>query len=185
MQKEIMSDWVKGAITLSWVKDGMWMPFAKKSNLVTYGGADIAAASLAGRLGVNGMYVGYANDSGAVKYTPDAANDAAYYAVEETDRGLVRVSTLGEPILESTSGEYSGNKISFLAVTDGAAFFPATPLTDSVSEMYHSALVAMDPDSPENQSLDKIFSCSDFSVPVTKIAGAQLGIRWDLVFTKP
>jgi hypothetical protein len=184
MLKENLQNWVKGQIELSWVKDGIWVPFHKQSNLIAYGSADICASAVAGLRQINGMYIGFENDSGAVEYTPGAANDAAYYATEETDRSFVRVTTLGEPIIETSDEDfYAGNKITFLGVTDGTTFFPATPLTDSTSVLYHSALISI-ADSGD-QIDDLVFSNADFSTPVTKVAGAQLGVRWELTFTKP
>jgi len=178
-----IDNYVKGLIKLFWVKNGVWTLFHEQSNLVTYEAADILAAAVAGTRKIDGIYVAFENDSGAVEYTAAPENNAAYYAVEEADRSFVRVTTLGEPIIEQDGTEYNGNKITFLGVTDGTSFFPASPLTDSVSVMYHSALVSRVDGGVQDS--DKIFSCADFAVPVTKIAGSQLGVRWELVFNKP
>lgn len=179
----INKGWITGSIELSWVKENKWTPFYERHNLVVDGAADICAAALKGERVVNGMYVCFENDAGATKYVADATNDAAYYASEETDRSFVRVTTLGEPIIESTEAAFGGNKITFLGVTDGTTFFPSTPLTDSVSKLYHSALVSIK--DINDQPSDKLFSCADFSVPVTKVAGSQLGVRWALTFGRP
>ena len=181
MFTENIKGWVKGSIELFWVKDKKWTLFHEQHNLVVNGAADICAAALKGERIVNGMYVCFENDAGAVKYVADATNDAAYYASEETDRSFVRVTTLGEPIIESSDTAFDGNKITFLGVTDGTTFFENTPLTDSVSKLYHSALISIK--DIDDQASDKLFSCSDFSVPVTKVAGSQLGVRWALTFS--
>jgi len=68
-----------------------------------------------------------------------------------------------------------------MGVSDGVSFFPGTPVLDETSVFYHSALVSTK--EGEEQSDDMIFSCADFSTPVKKVAGAQLGMRWGLSFT--
>ena len=173
---------VRGAIELSFVKDGVWTPFHRQSNLVVNNGCDIMAAAVAGLRTVNGMYICFEN-SDTTKYTAGEGNNAEYYnpATPVPDRSFVRVSTLGEPIIETSDGSaFEGNKITFLGVTDGSSFISGVPLTDSVSVLYHSALIS----TLENgeQADDYVFSCADFSTPVTKIAGSQLGVRWELVF---
>lgn len=184
LNSEKFKKWAKGEIELSWVKDGIWAPFHRQPNLVVYEAADIMAECVAGLRKINGMYIAFEN-ANVTKYTPDVTNNAAYYnpAAPVDDRSFVRVTTLGEPIIETTDPEYGGNKITFLGVTDGSSFFPGVVLEDGVSILYHSALVSID--DKETQTDDMIFSCADFSIPVTKIAGSQLGVRWELTFNNP
>ena len=170
---------IKGVLQLSWVKDGVWTPFLEQSNLCTYDGTSLLTAALTGKRVLNAMYLCYEN-SNVQKYTADASNDAAYYANEITGRGLVRVTTLSEPVIESEGANYHDNKITVRGVTDGSAFFPGTPVTDGVSSFYHTALASLDPEA--SQSSDIILSCSDIATPVTKVAGAHLGIKWSVIF---
>ena len=184
LNTEKFKDYAKGRIELSWVKDGVWTPFHEQPNLVVYGAADILASAITGNRFVNGMYIAFENASVA-RYSEDASNDAAYYApvVPIDDRGFVRVTTLGEPIIETTDPNYSGNKVTFLGVTDGTSFLPGVDVEDTESVFYHSALVSIDENN--SQEDDLVFSCSDFAIDVTKIAGSQLGIRWEITFNKP
>lgn len=184
MLNEKMENWVKGLIELSWVKNGIWTPFHKQSNLIAYGSGDICAAAVAGLRKINGMYIAFENDAGADNYVPGSDNDAAYYATEVANRSFVRVTTLGEPIIEASDANYTGNRITFLGVTDGTTFLTA-PLTDSLSVFYHSALVSIDDEGDGAQADDIIFSNADFSTTVTKVAGAQLGVKWEITFAKP
>lgn len=184
LNSEKFKKWAKGEIELSWVKDGVWEPFHRQPNLVVYEAADIMAECVAGLRKIDGMYIAFEN-SDVTKYSPDVTNDASYYnpVTPVADRSFVRVTTLGEPIIETTDPNYGGNKITFLGVTDGSSFFPSVVLTDSVSVLYHSALVSMSNEGVQED--DMIFSCADFAIPVTKIAGSQLGVRWELTFNNP
>lgn len=183
MLKEKLENWARGRIELFWVDKGEWTSFHVQENMVVNGAADIMAMAVSGKRAINGMYMAFENDPSAVNYTPGEANDAAYYATPSTDRGLVRVSTLGEPVSESTDPAYVGNKVTFMGVTDGTSFFPSVTLQDGTSVLYHSALTSMVEGGSQDE--DKIFSCADFTTPVTKIAGSQLGVRWDIIFARP
>ena len=170
---------VKGSFGIYLVKDS-WELIHEQHNIVVNSAADILARAISGKAVINGMYMAFENDPGADKYIEAVGNNKNYYAVPANDRSFVRVTTLGEPIIETTDAKYAGNKITFLGVTDGTSFFPSVPLTDSVSVLYHTALVSMKEGGGQDD--DVIFSCSDFDIPVTKIAGAQLGLRWSLNF---
>jgi len=175
---------VKGTIELFNVSDGVWGDcIHKQHNLITYQGADILAKAIAGDLNINAVYIVFENDSGAIRISEDLGNIAATYADSSANRSFVRVSTMGEPVFTADGTDYQSNQVTFLAVTDGISFFPAVPVTDGTSVFYHSALVsAADMD---DQTEDLIFSCADLTTDITKVAGANIGIRWTITFEAP
>lgn len=172
---------VKGHIELFQVDSDEWKAIQDQHNLVTYEGADILAKAVAGALNINTMYLVFENDSGAIRISEDLGNIAGTYADTSPNRGYVRVSTMGEPVYTSSGDDYNNNEVAFLAVTDGTA--EGATVTDGTSVFYHTALVAS-PDF-DDQTDDLIFSCSDLSTEITKVAGAQIGIRWTLTFEAP
>ena len=175
---------VKGTIEFFKVHDGVWGDcIHKQHNLITYQGADILAKALVGDLKINYMYIVFENDPSAVRISEDLGNDANTYANSSANRSFVRVSTMGKPVFTSDGDEYQTNQVAFLAVTDGISFFPAVPVTDGTSVFYHSALVSAP--NLDDQEEDLIFSCSDLAVDITKVAGANIGIRWTITFTAP
>ena len=58
---------------------------------------------------------------------------------------------------------------------------PAEPA--AASRNYTAALVLMR--DITDQAQDMIFSCGDLTTAITKVAGAQVGLRWTLTFTNP
>lgn len=173
---------VKGFIEAYEVREGRpWRLLAARGNLIANQAADIEALALATGAAINGMYLVYENNGSATPITPDVLNTAATYATPSADRGLVRISTLGEPAIATSSDIYTGNMVSFVGVTDGSVFFPGVPVIDGTSSFYTAALVLM-PDFTD-QSKDLVFSCGDLSTAITKVAGAQIGLRWTLTFT--
>jgi hypothetical protein len=182
--KEKVKQFAKGRIEYSYVyPDGRWEPIGGQHNLVTNQGSDILAKALAGQLSVNGMYMVFRNDVGATPIVADVTNTADTYATSSANRSFCRVTAMGSPVFTTSDAAYVNNEVAFLAVTDGVSFFPAVPVTDGTSVFYHSALVAI-PDF-DTQDDDQIFSCSDLSTAITKIAGAQIGIRWTITFETP
>ena len=171
----------KGELSLFLVRGDEWTPLYKQRNMIVDQAADIMALAVTGRRRVDGMYVCFEN-SDVQKYIPNTDNDAEYYNPTPAvpDRSFVRVATLGDPVISSTDPALAGNKVAFLGVTDGSSELPGVPFLDSVSSIYHTALVSLDPDG--QQSRDLIFSCADLDTPILKIAGAQLGVRWEITY---
>ena len=163
------------------ITNDKWVKVGEDHNMIVNEASDILANALSGDAIVNGMYLCFEN-SDTTNYVESKNNDASYYGNEATDRGIVRVSTLGDPIFSTTEDKYSANRITFIGVTDGSSMFSSS-VQDGSSVFYHSALVAIS--DIENQSSDKIFSCGNLSTPITKIAGSQIGIKWTITFTTP
>ncbi len=171
---------MKGEIELYSVQDDVWTFNYKQHNLIAYDGSDVLAKALAGDLNINLMYLVFENDPAAVRISEGLANDAATYAATSPNRSFVRVSTIGEPVYSASTSNYVNNKVVFLGITDGTTQVPSVPVTDGTSVFYHSALVASVEGAAQDE--DKIFSCSDLTTEITKIAGAQIGIRWTITF---
>jgi hypothetical protein len=174
---------IAGHFQVYLVRDGKWELMQEQCNMTTYSGADLLGKALAGQLSANTIYIVFENDPSAVRISPDVENDAATYAAASANRSFVRVSTMGSPTFTASGSEYDSNKVTFLGVTDGSSFFEAIPVTDGTSVFYHAALVAS-PDA-DDQTQDVVFSCGDLTTDLTKVAGAQIGIRWDITFTTP
>lgn len=182
--KETVKKYATGELELSYVyPDGRWEHICTQHNLITDQGSDILAKALAGTFTVNGMYLVFRNDSGAVPIVADKTNVADTYATASANRSFCRVTAMGAPVFTSSSAEYLNNRVAFLAVTDGTSFYPSIPVTDGTSVFYHSALMAI-PDF-DTQDTDLVFSCSDLTTAITKIAGAQIGVRWTITFETP
>lgn len=180
--KDTMSN-VVGTLQIYRVENEVWTLLEEKTNLITYSGSDILGKALNGGLAVNCVYAVFENDPGAVRISPDRSNDATTYAASSPNRSFVRISTMGDPTYAASSTLYNSNKVVFLGVADSTSFFPAVPVTDGTSLFYHSALVAAP--NMDDQTEDVVFSCADFSADITKVAGAQLGIRWTITFNTP
>ena len=182
--KETLRKIARGYVEMFLVRDGIWTPIGSVHNDICYDGMDIMAKALHGDLAINAMYLVFENDAGAADITVDAANTYATYTAAEANRSFVRISTLGDPIYSSTDATiYENNRVVFLGVTDGTSYFPAIPVTDATSVFYHTALVAAPDFTDETE--DKIFSCAALSPTVTKVAGAQVGVRWTITFDLP
>jgi len=182
--KETLKKVAKGHVEVFLVKDGKWTKVGETHNDICYEGMDILAKAVHGDLAINTIYLVFENNAAAADITVDAANTYATYTAAEANRSFVRVATLGDPIYDTTdSAKYDYNQVVFLGVTDGTTYFPAIPVTDSTSVFYHTALVA----SPDFDDItqDEIFSCADLTTTVTKVAGAQIGIRWTITFDLP
>jgi len=180
--KELFKN-VKGMIEIFNVYGDRWELIHKQHNLVTYQGADVMAKAMAGDLTLNAVYMAFENDPSAIRISEDLSNIAGTYADSSPNRSFVRVSTMGAPVYTSDGDDYQHNQVSFLAVTDGSSFFPAVPVTDGTSVFYHTALVAA-PDM-DDQSDDLVYACSDLTTDISKVAGANIGIRWTVTFEAP
>jgi len=163
---------------------------ARGHNVVLNSGADIMAKAVAGELNVNGMYFGYDNASPSYTDTPPipVERTASFYHSSGSTMNFVRVPTLARASYASTDPAYNNNKVQFIAITNGVGVLPGTGkvLTDGVSQFYGAALAWLDPDNYENDVLFSAVSFVDLgSDHFVKIANAQLGIRWSLIFEVP
>jgi len=157
-------------------------------NVVLNSGADIMAKAVAGDMIINGMYFGYDNaGSPYTDPTPPVERTASFY--HSTGGGgtmnFVRVPTLAKASYAATDPRYNNNKVQFIAITDGVGVLPGTDnvLTDGTSQFYGAALAWLDPNNYENDILFSAVSFADLgSAHFVKIANAQLGIRWSLIF---
>jgi len=167
-----------------------YVNLAQSHNVILNSGADIMAKAVAGDLSINGMYFAY--DNSGTPYTdptPPVERTASFYhSVGAGTRNFVRVPTLARATYASTDPAYNGNKVQFVALTDGVGVLSGAGnvLTDGVSQFYGAALAWLDPDNYENDILFSAVSFADLgSAHFAKIANAQLGIRWSLIFDVP
>lgn len=182
---------VHGMVELFKIFGGMCYVTLKHShNVVLNSGADIMAKAVAGELKINGMYFGY--DNSGTPYTdptPPVERMASFYhSPGAGTMNFVRVPTLAMASYTSTDPAYNGNKVQFVAITDGVGVLPGAGnmLTEGVSQFYGAALAWLDPDNYENDVLFSAVSFHDLgSDHFIKIANAQLGIRWSLIFEVP
>ena len=174
---------VAGYVEVYSVKDGVWTPVTSFKNTVLYSGYDILGKVLGGDTDytVNGMYVQYRNGAPS---EPTIAKDRlpGYYTALVTPEGVCRVKTVADPAFTATSTDYSYNKVSFTAITDGSTLAGAT-IQDGVSQFYSIALVAI-PDLAD-QTKDVLFSAaniyaSSVFTPILKVANSQVGFKWDI-----
>jgi len=173
---------IKGHREFFQVTNGVWEKIGEDHNMITNEGVNILAKAITNKAHINAMYLCFENTD-TTNYNEAKTNNAEYYAGIAANRGIVRISTLGEPIFSDSDSQYSHNKVTFLGVSDGTTMFPTVTVQDGTSIFYHTALVAMS--DSEDQTKDMIFSCGDLTVPITKIAGSQIGIRWTITFTSP
>jgi hypothetical protein len=165
----------------------------KRSNIILNGGADLMAQALAGEKFVNGMYLAYDNfDPPFADTTPPPERVASFYhdvGPGET-RGVLRVPTIARATFEPTEGIYNGNKVSFTAISAGgpAVSAPFNDLLDNVSDFYGAGLGWLDPDNDITK--DVLFSAVTFAdlggpTHFEKLSGAQIGLRWSIIFEAP
>lgn len=184
---------VRGEIELFSVRDGGEETLLKRSNVILNGGADLLAMALAGEKIVNGMYFAYDNfNPPFADTTPPPERTASFYhdiGAGET-RGLIRVPTIARPSFESTEGIYNGNKVSFTAITTGGPAVTGgfNDLLDNVSDFWGAGLGWLDPE--DDITKDVLFSAVTFAdlggpTHFTKLAGAELGLRWSIIFEAP
>ncbi len=169
---------IKGDLEFFSVVKDKWTPIHKQQNMIVTEGASILASALAGNRKVDTMYLVFRNADGALDIVADTDNKVTDYTVESANRGTLRIPILGDPVFTS-SEEYSNNIITFLGVSDVSESWGAS-LMDGSSTVYHTALASSD-----KEGADLIFSCADITVPITKIIGAQIGIKWNITFNRP
>jgi hypothetical protein len=154
-----------------------------QDNIIVESHADILAKAAAGEpVFVNGMYFAYTN--GAVAEPPvPAERTASYYHTTGSvnPKGFVRVPTIAEPSFASSDTPFAHNQVTVVAVSDSNVVVPdpGNEVTDNVSQFYGAGLLFLEPSSFLN---DILFSAVNFASPITKVANAQIGVRWTLTF---
>jgi hypothetical protein len=184
---------VRGQIELFSVRDGEEETLLKRSNVILNGGADLMASAIAGDKFVTGMYLGYDNFSPPfADTTPPATRTASFYhdvGAGET-RGLIRVPTIARATFAASDGIYNGNQVSFTAISTGEPAVPAgfNSLLDNVSDFFGAGLAWLDPEGDITK--DVLFAAVTFAdlggpTHFTKLAGADIGLRWTITFEAP
>lgn len=168
---------ISGWVDLFEVRGGVWLPAGGQPNQITTQGADVMALALAGLRKLNCMYFAYSNGTGVSPLNSSEYNNASTYAAVVSGRGVGRSLAVSAPSFSSSGSGFDGNRITITAMTSGDKL-SGEDLLDSVSSVYHVALVSAADDS--DASLDMVFSCSDLTVERVKSAGAQIGVRWTL-----
>jgi len=185
---------MRGEIELfSRAADGTDTVLLSKKNIILNSGADVMAQALAGNKSVNGMYFAYDNFSPPfADTTPPPERTASFYhgtGPAET-RGTLRAPTIAQPAFASTEAIYNGNRVSFVAITAGSPVVSSAfnDLLDGVSMFYGAGLAVLD----ENNDITKdvLFSAvtfADLGGPshFEKLAGSQIGLRWNVIFESP
>ena len=178
-----------GTIELYYVfPDGREVVALRRSNTILNSGMDLVAKALAGDLQVNGMYFAYDNNGTPVTdSSPPVERTAAWYhTVGGGTQNFVRAATLAQPAYEATTAAFNHNRSVFVAVTSGSGTLEGAgnTLVDGTSEFYGAALAWLH---PTDYQQDILFSAVAFDdsgpATFTKVAGAQLGLRWSIHFT--
>ena len=158
------------------------------NNTVVYGGSDILARCLAGDVSysIAGMYMEFSNVPIAAGPSFTRARDVTYYQGLTGNLGYCRIPTLTQPSYTAQSASFTGNEVTFVALTDGTYGATGAVLTDGTSEFYGAGLVASTDWSDD--STDILFSSVNFDsggglTPITKVANAQFGVKWKIRFT--
>jgi hypothetical protein len=160
----------------------------QKNNTILYSAADLSAKALAGAFRVNGMYFAFANDPPPISAdTPDKTRTATWYQTTGSSgtKGFCRVATIAEPSYAASSALYVNNKVTFVAISSSTVAVPSgsNEVTDGTSQFYDCALGYLHPTDMEQDVLLAAVAFKDLSGGITeiaKIAGAQIGIRWDI-----
>lgn len=159
-----------------------------KKNLILFSGADIFARLLAGQnaYAVNAVYLEYANTAGSIAIPAfDRTGGVDYYngLSGSPTVDFLRVPLLIDPGISSTGADYTGNRVTFLANSQGSVGFHGKPFEQSSnSRVYGAALVSAP--SLTDQSQDIVFSrvymggVAGWDVDVEKIDGLEIGITW-------
>jgi len=176
-----------GEIELFARRDGQDHVLARKKNVIVNSGMDLLAKALGGKLSVNGMYFAYDNDgSPYTDVTPPVQRTASFYHSDGGGtRNFDRAATLAQPSYSTTDAAFNNNKVTFVAITTGTGLLAGAGniLTDGTSQFYGAALAYLDPDDYQQDILFSSVSFNDIGPShFTKIAGAQIGIRWGIYF---
>lgn len=177
-----------GPIELGYVDEatGLWTPLqVKRRNLITYGGSDILGRILSG----NALYVPsrmyFEFHNGASPPTPTVSRDTEpdYYLGLTGTEDFLRVPLNFTPALSASSGNFVSNICTFMGVTSGSTGARTTgPLTFSsgaLSKVFSAAIVA----SPTGDvGGDIVFARFNLDTAIAKIAGSQIGVKWQVQF---
>lgn len=170
---------VKGHLRIYQEKDGLRELIHEQDNLILYSASDIMAKAIVGdNLVITGMYMEY--DNSGTPPTPTVSEDRKtdYYEGLSGDQGYIRVPVSCKAgYASSDESKYEGNIVTIHAKTNGTVV-NGPGMIDNTSQIYSAALVAM-PD-PSDRSKDVIFSATNLTSPVPKIANAQVSISWDI-----
>lgn len=173
---------------------GLWTPLTPfRDNLLVYDWASVIAHLMSDGTAdyrVNGMYVEFKNvsDPSAAIAAPayDRSGAAGYYAdlANSPDADFLRVPLIAASTDNSDPTKFSANnRVTFFAMTQGAAGVHGKPFNDSVnSKVYGLALVAMP--SQGDRSRDVVFSRTYFDADEqqVKTATSQVGVQWPMAF---
>lgn len=154
-----------------------------QKNKILFSGADVLASALAGKgPPVNMMYLEFQNTLSPVVPEFERAGGLPYYTGLVTG-DVLRVPLLVSPDINSTDESlYVGNKPVFIAVSElSLGAVNSLSVVDGSSTFIGAALVASE--DPNDMSKDKVFSRVYFDSAVTKTAGKQLCIIWNIIFS--
>jgi hypothetical protein len=157
--------------------------YSQKNTIVNSSVDILAKAAVAEELVLNGMYFAFTN--GVVSEAPvPPERTANYYQTtgSVSPKGFVRVPTIAEPSFGTSDPvKFAHNRVVVVAVSDTNVVVPdfGNSVTDNVSKFYGAGLLALDPNSFTD---DILFSAVNFDSPLTKVANAQIGVRWTLTF---
>jgi hypothetical protein len=170
----------------------------EKSNLITYGGADILAKLASGdsRFAINGMYFQFKNGSTSSSDLESItrASDKTFFESLSSPSDWMRVPIITNGKLDKTNHQsssnipfYSSNQVTFVATTAATEQFgvndPSLPFSQSSphqSKIQSVALVAM-PDK-NNRLNDVIFSRSNLASPIPALNSSYIDVFWTLSF---
>ena len=163
----------------------------RTQNMIVNSGSDILAKCLGGiDRAINGMYLQFDNGADLVDAGEALSVDreASFYHSTTNLKGILRVATLASPSFETTvEADYQHNKVLFVAVSDDNVL-TGEPIVDGTSRFFGAGLIHR----AETYADDVLFSAVHFRnpttsalTPITKIANAQIGVRWGITFTTP
>ena len=153
----------------------------EQRNLFMKSGADLVAALLGGgqNLQLRGMYLEFDNSGGAISAPSyDRDSDISYYTSSlGANRDFLRLPLAAQPVFTATDATYTGNQISFFAITAGLRGVNDEQDFQTGSKIYGGALVAT-PDL-DDQSQDFIAARTYWVADaVEKDATHQVAVQW-------
>jgi len=164
--------------------DGRRVPIRRMRNTILYTGYDLLAQMSASSTYINGLYLEYLNGV-PVDPTPIAlARDRSYYTGLVAPSGYCRLATLSEPSFSASAAEYTGNVVTFEAITDGTSAGGAA-IVDGSTQFFTTALISMPSGADPTQDLlynATTIQASSVFAPVPKVANVQVSVRCAIQF---
>lgn len=160
----------------------------EQKNIIPYQGADVLARILAGdeTYAPGAMFFEFENTAGAPSVPTPARDEGIEYYLDtlalSATKDYVRAPLVNTPAISASGSDYSGNQVTFFAITAGAVGVHGKTFDFSANSKVYGVALAATPE-PTQYTQDLLFSRSyDGFDPVPKEDGYQIGGQYIIRF---